>query len=151
MAPSEGADGVGYWILAVISLIAGIVVLLNALAFPQAVADDPVPAMATVIRVTRGLDDEPSFDYRYRVAGHAYTGGDSGKLIGEVPSDPHRGDKVEIQYAATDPSQSCTCHASRSAFRNTTAMALLAALLALPLALLIFREARRAPRRRSLA
>jgi hypothetical protein len=143
---------VGYWILAVLSLFAGILVMLNALAFPQAVAEDPVPATATVTRVTRGVEGEPSYDYRYRVGGRTYTGGDSGQLIGNTRRDVRRGDKVQIQYAWADPSQSCTCDAAGSPFRNTTRMAGLAAVLALPLAVLIFREGRRAPkRRRSLA
>jgi hypothetical protein len=142
------SGGVAYWILAVISLLAGIVVLLNALAFPHGVAEHPVPAMATVTRVTHGIEGDPSFDYRYRVEGRVYTGGDSGDLIGEAPSDVRRGDRIEIEYAAGEPSESCTCHAERSAFRNTAAMAVLAALLALPLAFLIFRLRRESPRRR---
>jgi hypothetical protein len=73
----------------------------------------PVDGEATVISAyINGMGGDPMVDYRFDVRGRTYTGSGTGGELGNgdvlrLPA----GAKVRIQYAAADPSLSCTCDA----------------------------------------
>jgi hypothetical protein len=80
---------------------------------PAAIRDHPVNARATVTDAyIDGFGGDPTVDYTFEVNGVAYTGSGTGGDLGNGDVLGLRpGDLVAIQYAATDPSLSCTCDA----------------------------------------
>jgi hypothetical protein len=107
---------VGAWILAVSVALTAPVYL-----FERPDVDflrvHPVDAEATVISAyIDGMGGAPMVDYRFDVHGRTYTGSGTGGELGNgdvlrLPA----GAKVRIQYAAADPSLSCTCYARSAA------------------------------------
>jgi hypothetical protein len=128
------------WAAAVLACLIGLSQLVKNATFPHAIAEHPVRANATVTAVyINGLGGDPRVDYRYVVAGNTNTGSGDGKLGNEPLLRLHPGDPVAIEYAGQAPSESCTCDAASEAPPSPTMAALIAALLGLPLAVLLWR------------
>jgi hypothetical protein len=127
------------WALAVLLSIASWSQVAKSATFPRAVAEHPVRTEATVTSLyINGLGGDPGVEYKYSVGGHSFTGSGDGRLGGEsMPL--QRGEKVAIEYAASQPSESCTCDAAQQAPPSTETSILTAAGLTLPLLVLVGR------------
>jgi hypothetical protein len=98
------------WVVAVSCFLGGAGSAFSALTFPQALAQHPIPATATVTdHFIDGFGGDPNVDYRYTVQGRTYTGYGIGGLGGRFALDLHVGDPVAIVYARDSPGASCTC------------------------------------------
>ena len=116
------------------------------LTFPATVARHPVRAEAVVTaRVINGLGGDPAIEYRYTVEGRTYKGEGNGELGHEGP-EAARGTRVAIEYAATDPSESCTCDAESKRPESMASALIVGGVLCLPLCILITRRRRRPAR-----
>lgn len=129
------------WAVAVLAFLGGLIEVVHSATFPRAIASHPVRTEATVTESNiNGLGGDPGVSYRYRVAGHEYTGSGSGKLDnGQLRS----GDPVTIEYAAGDPGESCTCDAVHDLPPSIESSTVIAGLLSLPLLILVARRVRR--------
>src|ERR1700694_5670905 len=129
------------WSVAVLAFVGGLLGVVKSATFPRAIAEHPVRTEATVKAIyINGLGGDPGVDYRYRVAGRAFTGSGDGKLGHEPLLALHPGDLVAIEYAADAPSKSCTCDAAREVPMSVISAIFLAAVLTLPLAILFSRS-----------
>jgi hypothetical protein len=136
------------WVVAAFACLGGVSIVAESATFPRAVAEHPVRTQATVTQsYINGLGGDPGVSYEYRVGGRVYDGSGNGKLGGEPMPIP-RGGAVAIEYAATAPSESCTCDAASEAPPSLRSAILMAAALSLPLAALLWRAARRLARTR---
>jgi hypothetical protein len=137
------------WSVAVLACVGGLLGVVKSATFPRAIAEHPVRTEATVTATyINGLGGDPGVDYRYHVAGRAFTGSGDGKLGHEPLLALRRGDPVAIEYAANAPSESCTCDATREVPMSITAAIVLAAVLTLPLVVLSSRSVPRWRRNR---
>jgi hypothetical protein len=124
----------------VLGCLGGITVVVESATYPRAVAAHPVRAQATVTQAyINGPGGDPGVDYEYRARGHMFTGSGTGKLGHEDLASLRPGDTVAIEYAAGQPSQSCTCDATGEAPPSVPSSVLIAAVLTIPLALLVGR------------
>jgi len=129
------------WVVAVIACLAGLSELIKSATFPRAVAKHPVRTEATVTDVyINGLGGDAAVDYRYQAAGHIYSGSGNGQLGHEELLSLRPGDRVAIEYAARVPSESCTCDAASELPPSVPLSILIAALLTLPVAVLLWRS-----------
>lgn len=128
------------WAAALLACLIGLTEFVKSATFPRAIARHPIRADARVTAVyINGLGGDPGVDYRYVAAGKVYAGSGDGKLGNEPLLRLRPGDPVAIEYAARDPSESCTCDAASEAPPSPSISALIAAVLALPLAVLLWR------------
>ena len=125
------------WILAILISVGAWSQLVKSATFPRAVANHPVRTEATVRQsYINGLGGDPGVEYEYMVDGRVFTGSGDGRLGGE-PMPLKKGAKIAIEYAAGQPSESCTCDASREEPPSVEASSLTAAGLTLPLLVLV--------------
>jgi hypothetical protein len=125
-----------------LACLGGSVGIVKSVTFPRAVAEHPVRTNAVVTQVyINGIGGDPAVDYSYRVNGRVFAGSGDGRLGDEDLLSLHPGDPVAIEYAADAPSESCTCDAVRDAPPSLLASILVAALLTIPLAILVWRRA----------
>jgi hypothetical protein len=140
---------VAAWILAVPCFLGGAGAAFATLTFPQALAQHPIPATATVTdHFIDGFGGDPNVNYRYSVKGRTYNGYGTGALGGTYALDLHVGDPVPIVYARDSPGASCTCDPSG---RSGRAYLPLDAVFMAPLFALIFGTVRRRRVRHRLA
>jgi hypothetical protein len=103
---------IGAVVIAIFAALGGVVALLHGPG-PAALRKQPVDARATVTDVyINGFGGDPTVAYAFDVEGATYKGSGTGGELGN--GDVQKlgvGDSVSIQYAATDPSLSCTCDA----------------------------------------
>ena len=80
---------------------------------PDALRRQPLNAQASVTDIyIDGFGGDPTVDYRFLMEGRTYEGSGTGGQLGNGDVLKLQvGDSVAIQYAATDPSLSCTCSA----------------------------------------
>jgi hypothetical protein len=114
------------WAVAIIAFVGGIEGVIKSATFPRALAKHPVRAEATITQAyINGLGGDPGFDYEYRVGGRMFSGSAGGSH--------QTGETVPIEYAATEPSQSCSCNAAHDAPGSVASAIWLAGFLTLPL------------------
>ncbi|HYM15600.1 MAG TPA: hypothetical protein VEZ14_08570 [Dehalococcoidia bacterium] len=103
---------IGLIVVAVFAALGGVDGLLHGPG-PDALRREPVNAQASVTDTyIDGFGGDPMVDYRFEVNGKTYEGSGTGGELGNGDVlRLHAGDYVAIQYAATDPSLSCTCDA----------------------------------------
>jgi hypothetical protein len=136
------------WVIAILISIGGWSQLVKSATFPRAVAKHPVRTEATVTSFyINGPGGDPGVEYEYSVNGHLFRGSGDGRLGGE-PMPLQRGYKVAVEYAAGQPSESCTCDAVREEPPSIQASFLTAAGLTFPLLVLVLRSAPRLVRTR---
>jgi hypothetical protein len=100
------------WLIALLLALAGPLILFHGPANDE-LRQHPINARAIVTNVyINGFGGDPTVDYQFDVDGHRYIGsGTGGELGNGNVLDLTFGSSVAIQYAASDPSLSCTCDA----------------------------------------
>jgi hypothetical protein len=100
------------WLIALVLAVAAPFSLFHGPANEE-LRQHPVNARATVTDVyVNGFGGDPTVDYQFTVDGQTYIGsGTGGELGNGNVLELKPGSTVAIQYAAFDPSLSCTCDA----------------------------------------
>ena len=129
------------WGVAIFCALAAVDSVWHLLTFPTAIAEHPVRAEGTVTaNIINGFGGDPALQYRYTVAGRTYKGEGKGELGHQSPESMRHGDPVAIEYAANAPSESCTCDAVATQPGSTASTVVIAALLCVPLSILLVRR-----------